>query len=127
MRVRALSSAGDMTFGQGTANYLVNSSQAVAQIIKTVLGLWQGEWFLALNAGVPWNTQILGRNAAPLAVMVIRTAILNVSGVVSIGNLSFNYDAATRTVTIVITNLQTQFSANDGIIPQVTIPVPLIG
>jgi hypothetical protein len=113
-----------MTFGQGVANYLVNSSQAVAQIIQTVLGLWKGEWFLALNAGVPWSTQVLGRNAAPLAVMVIRTAILNCPGVVSLGNLSFSYDANARIVSVIITNLQTQFSANDGIIPQVTIPIP---
>jgi hypothetical protein len=105
MRVRALSATGDMTFGQGTSNYLVNSSAAVAQIIGTTLKLWLGEWFLNLSAGIPWSTQIAGRNTLPLATMILRSAILNVPGVTSIGSLT--YTLVNRSFTVTITNVMT--------------------
>lgn len=110
-----------MTFGNGSANYLIDTSSAVAQIVGTTLKLWLGEWFLNLSAGVPWSTQVVGRNTLPVAQMVIRAAILGAAGVTSIGSLTFNLDANTRKLTVTATKVQTIF----GTINELVIPVPL--
>ena len=60
LRVRALTPSGDMTFGQGSANYLIDSPAAVTQILKTQFSLWQSEWFLNLSAGIPYINEIAG-------------------------------------------------------------------
>ena len=59
MRVRAMSLTGDFTFGQGSANFLVNTPEAVAQLAQTRLGLWTGQSFVDLTAGMPWSTEVL--------------------------------------------------------------------
>src|SRR5208283_5330097 len=60
MRVRKLSTTGGMTFGQGLANFYINSAAGVGQEVVTRLKLIQGEWYLDQSQGVPWFTQILG-------------------------------------------------------------------
>lgn len=126
LRVRGLTATGDMTFGNGSSNYLINTSAAVAQIVKTSLNLWVGEWFLAKNAGVPWSTSIIGRNTLPIAIMIIRNAILNVPGVVSIGSVNFVADPTTRTLSVTISNVSTLFSGITGVIPSISIPINLL-
>lgn len=55
----------DMTFGQGRANFIIDTPEAVAQSVLTRLNLWQGEWWLDLAAGTPWLQQILGKPRGP--------------------------------------------------------------
>lgn len=81
MRYRALDANGDMTFGQGAANFLVNSPAAVGQAILTRLKLMQGEWFLNTSVGMPYATQVFiegGRFTADRAAQAI---ILGTQGV----------------------------------------------
>ena len=54
MRVRSLDANDDMSWGNGSADFLVDSSRAVAQCILTRLKLFTGEWFLDLTAGTAW-------------------------------------------------------------------------
>jgi hypothetical protein len=84
MRYRALSSDGDYTFGQGNANFLINSPEAVAQSVLTRLKLAQGEWFLDVNEGTPYATQILGKTTQSQRDAAIRSRILGTLGVNSI-------------------------------------------
>lgn len=88
MRVRALSSSGDMTFGNGSGNFLVNSAAAVAQNVSTRLQLLTGQWFLDLTAGVPWTPDIIGFNTLGMADRTIQSVILGTPGVLSITNYS---------------------------------------
>ena len=81
MRYRALDAAGDMTFGAGSANFLVNSPDAVAQAVMTRLRLLTGEWFLDTSEGTPYATQILGRNTEATYDQAIRERILDTEGV----------------------------------------------
>lgn len=100
MRVRALDQNGDMTFGSGSANFLVNSPQAVLQCVLTALRLWQGEWFLDTTAGVPWSTQVLGMNTQSLYDNAIQTAIRGVQGVTAITSYSSSLNATTRELSV---------------------------
>ncbi len=108
MRVRALTATGDYSYGQGSANYLVDSRAAVAQEVMTTLLLFQGEWFLDTTAGVPWLTKVTGVNTITLYDQVIKDAILNVQGVTAIVNYSSTLNRATRALSVSAT-IDTQF------------------
>jgi hypothetical protein len=96
MRVRKLSPTGDYTFGQGTANFYINSPLGVAQNVKTTLQLWEGEWFLDNTLGTPWSQEVLGYNNVSLRDMIVKAAILGVFGVVSIDNYNSTVVTSTR-------------------------------
>jgi hypothetical protein len=103
MRYRKLDSNGDYTFGKQDGNFHSNSPEAVAQAVKTSLGLSQGEWFLDTGVGVPYSTQVLGMGNVPLHNQIIREAILNVPGVKSILSYSNSYDPVNRFSSITCT------------------------
>jgi len=88
MRYRALDANGDYSFGLGPQEYLANSPQTVAQAVLTALLLHQGEWFLDITAGMPWETQVLGFGTGSLYDAAIKNAILGVEGVASIVSYS---------------------------------------
>lgn len=98
-----MSATGDMQFGQGGANFLANSSAAVAQLIGTRLKLWQGEWFLDTLAGTPWLQQIIGKNTQLLYDEAIRETILLTPGVVGLVSYASSFDHALRTLTVTAT------------------------
>ena len=84
MRVRSLDSAGDMTFGNGAANFATNSPAGVGQCISTRLRLILGEWFLDTTVGTDWGGKILGRHGAASYDAEIKRVILSTPGVDSI-------------------------------------------
>jgi len=100
MRVRALDPNGDMTFGYSGQAFLINSSAAVAQGVKTRLGLWQGEWFLDLNEGTPYLTQVVGTHGINLYDQAITTRILGSTGVLALTTYSSDLDRVTRALTV---------------------------
>ena len=110
MRYRQLSSSGDYTFGQGQANFLINSPAAVAQAVKTRLALWAGEWFLDTTVGTPWTTQVLGKNTQSLYDMAIRARVLATPGVTSIANYSSSFDSIARSLAVNMT-INTQYGS----------------
>ena len=91
-RVRALSPTGDMTFGQGGQNFLVDSPAAVGQAVGTRLKLWEGEWFLDLTEGTPYWQQILAHKNIGLATAVIRDRILGTPFTTGIENFSVSFN-----------------------------------
>lgn len=119
MRVRMLTATGDIAYGQGSANYLVDSRAAVAQEVQTTLLLFQGEWFLDITAGVPWFTQVAGVGTIPIYDQVIKQAIQGVQGVTAIVNYSSILDRVTRALTVTAT-INTQFG-----ITQVQVSLPI--
>jgi hypothetical protein len=99
-----------MTFGRGSANFLVNSPAAVAQLVQTGLGLIRGTWFLDLFAGMPWLTNVIGYGTKPLYDLAIQNQILNTQGVTGIENYSSVFDPVKRSLTIPNTvTINTQF------------------
>jgi hypothetical protein len=111
MRVRTQDANGDMLFGLSTADFLVNSSACVRQLVLTTLRLMQGEWFLDVTAGVPYATEVIGTGTKSLYDLVIRQAILGVPGVTELINYSSQFTPQTRQLVIPPSVLiQTQYS-----------------
>ena len=103
MRYRALDPNGDSTFCSGNTRFLVNSPAAVAQAVKTKLGLLQGEWFLDKTKGVPYATQILGTATQATRDLAIQNAILNTEGVLDIAQYSSSVNPTTRAFSVTVT------------------------
>lgn len=96
MRYRQLSSTGDMQFGSGQLNFLIDSPEAVAQAVTTTLKLWLGEWYLNLNEGTPYLEGILGEHSQATADLTIQSVVTGVQGVLSLTNYSSVIDPDTR-------------------------------
>lgn len=105
-----------MTFGQSLNNYLFDSPEAVGQVVVTRLKLWQGEFWLDLNAGTPWFQQILGKSPAPTRDSAIRQVILQTPFVTGLTNYSSTVDLRTRALTVSCT-VQTAFGATTITVP----------
>ena len=98
MRVRALTPTGDMKFGNGTGDFLINTPAAVGQVAGTRLLLWTYQWFLDWQEGTPYATNILGRNTKATYDQAITQRILGTQGVASLQSYSSNL-AANRKLT----------------------------
>jgi hypothetical protein len=109
-RYAALDAAGDMIWGQGPRDFLVDSPAAVAQAVQTRLGLWVGEWFLNLDEGTPWATQVLGVRTGGIRDAAIRQRILGTPYVLSIDNYASSLDVSTATFSVSC-SLHTAFGA----------------
>lgn len=103
MRVRAQDINGDYSFGRNQGNFLINSVQAVAQLVTTGLLLHQGEWFLDSTVGMPWETSVLGYGTASTYDLAIKSQILSTAGVQSISSYSSNLNTTTRALTVTAT------------------------
>lgn len=107
-----LDANGDYTFGQGSANFFVNSPVGVGQSVKTRLGLWEGEWFLDKTEGTPYAQEILGYGTASLYDLAIRARVLGTFGASSIDDYSSSVDPVTRKLTIDSLVVTTIYSMN---------------
>jgi hypothetical protein len=108
MRVRAQTASGDYTFGQGRANFLINSAAAVAQLVLTGLRLLEGEWFLDVTVGTPWLQRVIGKGTKQFYDLAIQNQILSTRGVISIDSYSSSLNAKTRHLTLEA-SITTQF------------------
>lgn len=97
MRYRRLDANGDMTFGQGLGNFLINSPEAVAQLVMTRLRLNLGEWFYDTSDGTPWATQVLGERTQGTRDIVVRNRVQTTLQVVSVDTYGSLMDPQTRT------------------------------
>lgn len=76
---------------------------ATVQAIKIYLQRFVGEWFLDLDAGIPYWESILGARkdeAIKVAQIVFRAELLKVWGVQSVLSLSVTVDGSTRVMTV---------------------------
>lgn len=110
MRYRRLDDSGDMTFGNGQADFLRDSPEAVTQSILTRLRLWVSEWFLDVTEGTPYQQAALGMRKSETIGPAIRTRILETEGVNDIEEfeVSINPDSRTATVATVINTIYGQ-------------------
>lgn len=103
MRYRKLDANGDYTLDNEQAFYK-NVPEAVGQAVLTRLRLWKGEWFINVEDGTPWLTEILGKrriNRNPDA--VIKQRILGTQGVKEITDYSSAFDGNTRQLSVTCT------------------------
>ena len=100
MRYRQLDANGDFLFGQNSANFLVDTPATVAQAVQTRLGIIEGEWFLDITIGTPYNTEILGAGTVATYDAAIQEVILDTPGVSGIAIYSSSFNPITRAVSI---------------------------
>lgn len=93
MRVRKLTPDGDMQLGNLAEDWLVNSPQAVEQIIGTRLRFWKGEWFLNKDAGTPYYPGMLGKVSNETIKEELSNEIMKTPGVTGIMNVIITRDA----------------------------------
>lgn len=103
MRMRALDSLDDFTYGAGLNNYLTGVN-AAAQAIGTRLSSFLGDCFFATDAGIDWWNLLGGKNQLALQ-LAISATILNTQSrgqnvVTSIVSLSLSLDDTSRVFTV---------------------------
>ncbi len=76
---------------------------AVVQSCRIALQMFKGEWFLDLDAGIPYFEEILGAKpaiGAEVARQEFLRELLLVEGVVEVTRLAIAFDPATRALTV---------------------------
>jgi hypothetical protein len=96
MMYRKLDVNGDYVFGQQTGNFYIDQVEAVAQAIKTRLGLFKGEWFIDTTLGTPYNTHILGAGTISRYDQAIQDVITNTPGVKALTDYKSGVNPFTR-------------------------------
>jgi len=107
MRYRKLSPTGDFVFGNGQADFYINSPEAVAQAVETYLRLWLGEWYLNLNDGTPWLEGVFGYNSQAEADQTLIETIIGVQGVQNLSGWESTVDPTTRAYSSLSATLDT--------------------
>lgn len=102
MRYRKLTPTGDYTFGTG-ADFYIDSPTTVAQAVLTRLELWRGEWFVNLDDGVPYYSDVLGKYTQAQRDAVIKRVVSLTPGVKQIVAYESVFDTAKRTFTVSMT------------------------
>lgn len=92
----------DIVFENGDL-VLSTGIEAITQQCRIVMQMFQGEWFLNLDAGLPYWDQILGQKpniAIQAATIYVRRELMLVDGVVDILKLETTFDKTSRRLTI---------------------------
>lgn len=76
-------------------------SDAILQTIKTRLMTVRQEYFLDLDAGLPWYTELMGKNVDLEKIRAhVAIAIVNTTGVSSLNRLALEIDKSSRALNI---------------------------
>jgi hypothetical protein len=95
--VRKLDANWEPQYGNGQSDFITDID-AVAQIIKQKLLLFQGEWVLDRTAGTPMFQSILGASRSIDAVVaILKAVILSAPYVTDVINVATNYNSQART------------------------------
>jgi hypothetical protein len=79
----------------------VTASDEIAQRIKTRILLVQQEWFLNLEAGLPWFTELTGKNVDLYKVRSYISLLINqTEGVDQLVSLDLDVDQSSRKLNI---------------------------
>jgi hypothetical protein len=87
--IRALDSNGDITFGQGQQNYLVNQS-ALALNIQTRLLSFLNNCVWDMSSGIDWFTYLRQPNNQNQIIISVRTCLLQSFGVLKVNTVNVN-------------------------------------
>ena len=109
MKIRALSSTGDFTFGSGNANY-ATEERAIAQNIASRVRSWKNDCFFDFDAGIDWVNR-LDKGQKDNLVNDIKILLIQTEGVVKINSVSVNENRDTRALTMTY-NVDTIYSQN---------------
>jgi hypothetical protein len=103
MKYRKLTSTGDYMFGELGQEFYINSPEAVAQAVMTRLLLWKGEWFVDIQDGTPYQTEVLGMHTKSTYDLAIQARVLGTQGVVKITDYYSILNTVTRELQVAVT------------------------
>jgi len=99
MKVSGLDKNNDWRFGKGRAVYL-SERKAIKQNVRTRLRSFENDWFLDVEAGVPW-VQLLGNLGTERRILrAVECTVLQTKGVLQITRLEIVRRDRHRGVTI---------------------------
>jgi hypothetical protein len=108
IRVRRIGDGYEPAFGQGQADF-IEDLDAVAQIIKSRLLLFKGEWWEDVNEGLPMFQSILGvKRGKDVIDTLVQDRILSTRYVTGIQSIDSAYNPADRSYSITMV-VDTQF------------------
>lgn len=82
----------------------VYDSEAIMQLVKTRLMTIRQEWFLNLDAGLPWFTDLTGKNVDLYKIRShVAVSIVNTPGVVGLGAVELDLSPTDRKLEIAFT------------------------
>lgn len=105
----ALGEDGDLAIGEDGGPYFTRGLPAIKQACYIAVSMIRGEWFLDLDAGVPWlerdgvdaATAILGQRFDEGKVRrEVRAALFSVPEVVDVPVLTATFNASTRKISV---------------------------
>lgn len=86
---------------KGIDLWLVDGAEQVRQQLLIKLKLWVGEWFLDTEFGTPYLQSILGKQLTLSgAVAAIKKSILEVEGVLTIQEFTYDFSSSARKLTV---------------------------
>ena len=100
---RKLTSDGDYSFGNNQENFIVGID-SIAQMIRTKLLLFRGEWWSDLLDGVPIIQEVLNSYnidvASTAAASMCSRRILEVDGVTKVDDVTVSVNRDTREISV---------------------------
>lgn len=99
MRVSGITDDGDWTFGKGKANYK-RASSAIAQNVASRLRGFTNDWFLDVDAGIPWIELLGQRGTERRIIRAIERTVLQTEGVREVTRIKIVNRNSQRGVTI---------------------------
>lgn len=91
---------GDMVFGGGKSDYLVDTPEVCAVSVRTRLALRTGTWFTDTSDGTPYATKVLGERTKGLIDAAIKARILGTRGVTQINDYTSGVDVDARAASV---------------------------
>jgi len=90
----------------------IEGEDEIEQRVLQNLRMFQGEWFLNLDSGVPYYQDILVKNPNLYNVSaILKTAILDTPGVLEISNFTADFDQTNRELKVDV-----EFKVSEGTI-----------
>lgn len=81
---------------------LVEGNDATIQRIDQKFQIWLGEWFLDINAGVPWLENVMGqRPSEQVMATLLRDVVSNDPGIDELLEISINFVGESRKLEII--------------------------
>lgn len=104
---------------------LVTGDDAIEQDLQQTLQVWLGEWFLDNTVGIPYRQQILVKNPnMDLVQADLINAATNVSGVIQVLDISFDYSPNGRSLLL---EVSVQVSSGETVTASANIGTPTPG
>lgn len=96
MRDLALDSSGDLDLSARALRLTAPGAESVGQKLRVRLGLTRGDWFLDRRVGVPYYTDVMGKQPAGAAEALLRRVIATCPGVAALLSFAFARGADRR-------------------------------